>query len=102
MAAPIIKTPEAVLKIAGGIAFIIATFRTKKEYLSFDDYSTRASPEEMAAFFGTVGEISHDLGVEEQGYRLIANHRSFAGQEVEHFHVHILGGRPLGPMLMPQ
>lgn len=74
----------------------------KKEYVSFDDYSAHASPEEMATFFGVVGKIARDVGAEAQGYRLIVNHRSYAGQEVEHFHVHILGGRPLGPMLVPQ
>ncbi|MEN8236401.1 MAG: histidine triad nucleotide-binding protein [Pseudomonadota bacterium] len=74
----------------------------KKEYVSFDDYSANASPEEMSTFFRAIGKIARDLGVEEQGYRLIANHRGYAGQEVEHFHVHILAGQPLGPMLMPQ
>ena len=37
----------------------------------------------------------------EQGWRLIANSRAHAGQEVEHLHLHVLGGRPLGRMLSP-
>jgi len=35
----------------------------------------------------------------EQGWRLIANSRAHAGQEVPHLHLHVLGGRPLGRML---
>jgi histidine triad (HIT) family protein len=37
----------------------------------------------------------------DQGWRLIANTRDHAGQEVQHLHLHVLGGRPLGRMLMP-
>jgi histidine triad (HIT) family protein len=33
-----------------------------------------------------------------QSYRLIANQGLDAGQEVPHFHLHILAGRPLGAM----
>jgi histidine triad (HIT) family protein len=33
-----------------------------------------------------------------QSYRLIVNQGLDAGQEVPHFHLHILGGRPLGAM----
>jgi len=35
----------------------------------------------------------------EQGWRLIANTREHAGQEVAHLHLHVLGGRKLGRML---
>jgi histidine triad (HIT) family protein len=37
----------------------------------------------------------------EQGWRLIANTRAHGGQEVEHLHLHVLGGRALGRMLAP-
>lgn len=35
----------------------------------------------------------------ERGWRLIANTREHAGQEVAHLHLHVLGGRRLGRML---
>lgn len=35
----------------------------------------------------------------ERGFRVIANNRSDGGQEVEHLHLHVVGGRRLGPML---
>ena len=71
----------------------------KGAYESMDDFSANASPEELAGFFSAVGKIARDLGVAETGYRLIANHGSDSHQEVPHFHVHILAGRALGPML---
>ena len=42
-------------------------------------------------------QIAKQLGVEDTGYRLIANIGPHSHQEVPHFHVHILGGRPAGP-----
>ena len=71
----------------------------KGAYESMDDFSANAAPEELAGFFSAVGKIARDLGVTETGYRLIANHGSDSHQEVPHFHVHILAGRALGPML---
>ncbi|MBL0942379.1 MAG: HIT domain-containing protein, partial [Alphaproteobacteria bacterium] len=49
--------------------------------------------------FRAVGIIARQLGLEKDGYRLIANHGRNSGQEVFHFHMHILGGKPLGEML---
>ena len=43
--------------------------------------------------------LAAEEGVAEDGYRLIVNCRKHAGQEVYHLHMHLLGGRPLGPML---
>ncbi len=43
--------------------------------------------------------IAAEEGVAERGYRLIVNCRDHGGQEVQHVHLHLLGGRPLGPML---
>ena len=40
-------------------------------------------------------EIAKNLGLSEEGYRLVINTRAFGGQTVNHLHVHILGGRPL-------
>ena len=39
-------------------------------------------------------------GIAEDGYRLMINCNAHGGQEVFHVHLHLLGGRPLGPMLM--
>lgn len=39
-------------------------------------------------------------GIAENGYRLIINCNAHGGQEVFHLHLHLIGGRPLGPMLV--
>ena len=71
----------------------------KGAYVSWDDFSARASDTELTGFVRAVGTIARQLGVVEPGYRLLANVGRNAGQEVPHLHVHLFGGRPLGPML---
>jgi histidine triad (HIT) family protein len=71
----------------------------KGRYVSMADFSANASTEEIAGFFRAVGETAQRLGVVERGYRILANNGADANQEVPHFHVHIFGGAPLGPML---
>lgn len=71
----------------------------KGAYLSIDDFGARADEAEIAAFFRAVAHIAADLGLKEAGFRTIANTGLNGGQEVPHFHVHLLGGRALGPML---
>ena len=68
-------------------------------WVSLADFTARAGPEEVAGFFRAVGEVARRLGLEAAGYRVLTNHGTDAGQEVPHFHVHIFGGRPLGPMI---
>ncbi|HET9811885.1 MAG TPA: histidine triad nucleotide-binding protein [Sphingomicrobium sp.] len=71
----------------------------KGSYVSWDDFSERASDDEIAGFVRAVGKIARDQQLVVQGYRLLANVGKRAGQEVAHLHVHIFGGEPLGPML---
>lgn len=70
----------------------------KGEYVSFDDFATKAGMGKVAGFFATVQKVAAQLGVDQSGYRLITNHGADASQTVPHFHVHILGGAPLGPL----
>jgi len=71
----------------------------KGAYVSWDDFSDRASDAEIAGFVRAVGKVARDAGLVEPGYRLLANAGLNSGQEVPHLHVHIFGGRALGPML---
>jgi len=71
----------------------------KGAYVSWDDFSARASDAEIAGFVRAVGKVAREAGLVEPGYRLLANIGMDSGQEVPHLHVHIFGGRPLGPML---
>ncbi len=68
-------------------------------YVSWDDFSARGSEAEIAGFIRAVGKVAREAGMVGDGYRLLANIGRDAGQEVPHLHVHILSGRPLGPML---
>lgn len=71
----------------------------KGAFVSLDDFSAKASAAEIEAFWRAVGQVARDAELVTGGYRLISNHGANAHQEVPHFHVHILGGRALGPML---
>jgi histidine triad (HIT) family protein len=71
----------------------------KGEYVSVDDFSANASEAELAAFMQAIGRVAKQEGVVAGGYRILANHGAAAHQEVPHFHLHLFGGRDLGPML---
>ena len=71
----------------------------KGRYVSWDDFSARASEAEIAGFVRAVGQVARDLELVTPGYRLLANIGQDGHQEVPHLHVHLFGGRPLGPML---
>jgi len=71
----------------------------KGAYVSWDDFSEQASDAEIAGFVRAVGRVAREAGLVEPGYRLLANVGMDGHQEVPHLHVHIFGGRPLGPML---
>ena len=71
----------------------------KGPYVSWDDFSEKASDEEIAALVRSVGKIAREADLVKNGYRVLANVGPNSGQEVPHLHLHIFGGRPLGPML---
>jgi histidine triad (HIT) family protein len=71
----------------------------KGPYVSMDDFTALASEAEIAGLWRGVGETARILGLDKTGYRTLVNHGRDAHQEVMHLHVHILGSRPLGPML---
>lgn len=71
----------------------------KGEYKNFADFSQNADAKIVANFFAKVSQIAKDLEVEDDGYRIISNIGSNAHQTVEHFHIHILAGKKLGPLL---
>ncbi|MDR0806213.1 MAG: purine nucleoside phosphoramidase [Enterobacteriaceae bacterium] len=47
----------------------------------------------------TAAKIAEQEGIAENGYRLVVNCNRHGGQEVYHIHMHLLGGKVLGPML---
>jgi histidine triad (HIT) family protein len=71
----------------------------KGAYVSWDDFSARASDAEIAGFVRAVGHVAREAGLPAPGYRLLSNIGGHGHQEVPHLHVHVFGGQPLGPML---
>ena len=71
----------------------------KGKYVSIADFGANASEAEIAGFYRAVAKIAGDLDLPNEGFRTIANTGLNGGQEVPHFHVHLLGGKKLGPMV---
>ncbi len=71
----------------------------KGPYVSWDDFSARASEAEIVGYVRAVGHVAREAGLTAPGYRLLANTGLHGHQEVPHLHVHIFGGRQLGAML---
>lgn len=72
----------------------------KGAYVGWDDFSAHAGEAEIAGFVRAVGSVARELGLVEPGYRLLANTGIDSHQEVPHLHIHLFGGKPLGPMLV--
>ena len=56
-----------------------------------------ATSEEILDFQATVNEVIKVQKLGEKGYKLLVNTGADGGQEVFHYHLHVLGGAPLGP-----
>ena len=71
----------------------------KGAYVSWDDFSAKASADEIAGFVRAVAHVAREQGLVAPGYRLLANTGGHGHQEVPHLHVHLFGGRQMGAML---
>lgn len=75
----------------------------KGPYVTFDHFCAEASEAEIVDFYRIAASVCAMLGASlgdgGAGYRGITNAGDDGGQEVPHYHLHILAGRPLGRML---
>ena len=75
----------------------------KGEYINLDDFSTKASQEQIVGLIKGIGIVAKKLGVSEasggRGYRSLVNVGENGGQEVPHLHFHIFGGEKVGKMV---
>jgi diadenosine tetraphosphate (Ap4A) HIT family hydrolase len=71
----------------------------KGAYVSYDDFSAKASDAEISGFTRAVGVVAREAGLGETGYRLMVNMGQHGHQEVPHLHVHIFGGRQFRVMI---
>ncbi len=70
----------------------------KSKYCSFADFTVKAGAEEQRQFFNSINEIAVKLNLLD-GYRLITNVGRGGGQEVPHFHFHLLSGKNIGKLV---
>lgn len=75
----------------------------KGRYVSYDDFAANASDEEIVGFNRLVAEVARSQGLSladgHPGFRAITNAGEHGVQEVPHFHLHLLGGAPMGRMV---
>lgn len=71
----------------------------KTQHVSFEDFTAKCSSDTIGKFFERVRMVAEKLGLQVGGYRLITNYGKDANQSVPHFHVHILGGANIGPLV---
>ncbi len=69
-------------------------------YINAHDFAEKASIDEQVGFWQGMNKTLEILQLKENGYRLIMNTGQHGRQEVEHFHMHILGGNDLGPKVV--
>ena len=76
---------------------------SKGEYVDLDDFSLKASKEEISALIKGISIVAKKIGVSEEvkggGYRSLVNVGENGGQEVPHLHFHIFGGEKIGKMV---
>ena len=71
----------------------------KGAYVTFDDFAAHASADELVDFHRTCAAVCVLAGVVDAGYRCITNAGADGMQEVPHYHLHILAGRVMGPLI---
>ena len=74
----------------------------KGKYIDLDDFSNKASPEEIVGMIKGINSVAKKLGISAdtgKGYRTLANISENGGQEVPHLHFHLFGGEKIGKMV---
>lgn len=71
----------------------------KGKFTDIADFTANAGDEEIIALTRAVANVVDKLGLREKGFRTIANTGEHGGQEVPHYHLHIIGGRAIGAMV---
>ena len=70
----------------------------KKHIVSLAE-AGESDQELLGSLLLAVAESARKLNIDQEGYRTIINTRHHGGQEVDHLHIHLLGGEPLGAMV---
>ena len=74
----------------------------KGKYIDLDDFSSKATSEEMTGLLKGINTVAKKLGISVdtgKGYRALTNISEYGGQEVPHLHFHLFGGEKVGKMV---
>ncbi len=66
--------------------------------IDYSDFITKADDRVITSFFKSVNTVITKLNINEKGFRLISNSGEHGGQEVPHYHIHILAGEKIGSL----
>ena len=64
----------------------------KSQCIDFSDFILKNTPTTISDFFKKINLVIEKLGITKDGYKIVSNSGINGGQEVPHFHIHILGG----------
>ena len=67
----------------------------KSKCIDFSDFISKNTPNKISEFFKKTNQVIEQLEIKEGGYKVISNSGKNGGQEVPHFHIHILGGQKI-------
>ena len=67
----------------------------KSQCVDFSDFISKNTPTKISEFFKKTNLVIEKLGISKDGYKVISNSGINGGQEVPHFHIHILGGQKI-------
>ncbi|MDP3372332.1 MAG: HIT domain-containing protein [Candidatus Paracaedibacteraceae bacterium] len=81
------------------LAPVHALIIPKGAFTDAHDFNKNASEEEIVGFYKGVAKVTEILDLHKTGFRQISNCGINGGQEVPHYHIHILGGGKLGSMV---
>ena len=82
-------TPQAKIHVLG---------IPKTSCVDFYDFVNNSDPRTSSSFFKSVSLVIDKLDIKKDGYRIISNSGNNGGQEVPHFHIHILAGEKIGSL----
>ena len=66
--------------------------------VDYFEFITKSDEKTITSFFKSISFVIKQLNIKEKGFRLISNSGDDGGQEVPHFHVHILAGEKIGSL----
>ncbi len=66
--------------------------------IDFYEFTSKADNKIIISFFKSVNTVIEKLNINNKGFRLISNSGEHGGQEVPHYHIHILAGEKIGSL----